>query len=208
MAKLARSDQWISSGAIKYRVLGSSQNPAGLEFNVDYARAPVPIHFYVSDYVFVLEDQSQVMLTFGKLDRPSTDRLRTKLEIYFNPYMFVRQLWATTSEFRPVLRKYVQDRQLTPPHWDALLESPKVQTFQANQALMMLTEGESLVDFFYISPKDIYYKPRVGEKIDLEPLVRVILAPELLASFLDSSEPFAQRLVAKYGERHENLESK
>ena len=148
------------------------------------------------------------MLTFGKLDRPATERLRSKVEIYFNSLMFVKQLWASSREFHQTLRKHVEERGLKPPRWERLLEAPKVQTFQSNHVLMMLTEGESLMDFFYISPKDMYYKPRLAEKLALEPLVRVILAPELLAAFLDGCQPLAERLLVKYGDKNENLEPK
>jgi hypothetical protein len=206
VAKLARTDQWISSGAVRYRLMGSSQNPVGIELGVDYAKAPVPEHFYVADYLFVEEDQSQIMLTFGKLDRPATDKLRSKVEIYFNPLMFVKQLWATSREFHQMLKKYIEDRGLRPPTWERLFEAPKAQTFQSNQVLMLLTEGESLLDFFYISPKDMYYKPRMAEKLDIEPLVRIILTPELIASFLDSCKPLAEKLTLKYGDKNENLE--
>jgi hypothetical protein len=205
--KLAKTDQWISGGAVRYRVMGSVQNPTAIEIAVDYSKAPVPTHFYVADYLFVEVDQSQVMLTFGKQDKPATDRLRSKVEIYFNPALFVKQLWRSSREFEPILRKYVNDRGLVPPRWDKLLEAPKVQTFQANHALMMMTEGESFVDFFYTSPKDLYYKPRLGEKLELEPLIRVILTPELLTSFFDAVQPLAEVLQAKYGDNDAHLES-
>lgn len=207
MTKLARADQWISSGPVRYRHLGPMQNPVGIELGVDFAKAPVPEHFYVADYLFVEEDQSQILLTFGKLDRPATDTLRSKLEVYFSPVMFVKQLWASSREFHGRVKKYVEERGLRPPRWDKLLAAPKAQTFQSNQVMMLLSEGESLLDFFYISPKDIYYRPRLAEKLELEPLVRVILVPELLASFLEGCQPVAEKLLPKYGDKDENLES-
>ncbi len=148
MTKLAKADQWISGGAIRYRLMGPMQDPVGIELGIDFSKAPVPEHFYVADYLYVEEDQSQIMLSFGKLDRPATDRLRSKVEIYFSPVMFVRQLWASSREFHERLKKYVETRGLRPPRWDRLFEAPKVQTFQSNQVMMLLSEGESLLDFF------------------------------------------------------------
>jgi hypothetical protein len=206
LTKLAKMDHWVSGGAIRYRVVGPVQNPTAIEMSVDYAKAPVPTHFYVADYLFVDDDQSQIMLTFGKVDKPLTDRLRSKVEVYFNPALFVQQLLKSSREFEPILRKYVTDRGLTPPRWEKLLEAPKVQTYQSNHALMMLSEGESFVDFFYMSPKDMYYKPRLGEKLELEPLIRVILTPELLTSFFDAIQPLSERLKAKYGDHDAHLE--
>jgi hypothetical protein len=212
VAKLARADQWITRGPVRYRVFGPQHSPAGLEFGVDWGKAPVPEHFYVADYLFVAQEGSQVLLTFGKLDRPARDRLRTKLEIYFGPAMFVRQLWASSRELHETVRKYVEKRGHHADPWPQLLEAPKVQTFQSNQVMMALSEGECVLDFFYLSPKDMFLRPRAGEAVDLEPVVRVLLAPELLLLFLDRCEPVAEALgssfsVKAFEEAHADLES-
>ncbi len=175
---------------------------------LEYSKAPVPEHFYFADYLSVDEDSSQIMFTFGKLDKPANDKLRSKVEIYNNPAMFVKQFWASTRE----MHKQLQDRALaqgwTPPPEGELLEAPKVQTFQSNNVSILMSEGECLLDFFYISPKDMFYKPPLGEKIDVEALVRVILSAKLLLILLDLSRPIAERLLPKYGDQHESLESK
>ncbi|MCI0537155.1 MAG: hypothetical protein L0Z50_18210 [Verrucomicrobiales bacterium] len=208
MAKLARADQWITSGSVRYRLLGNPSSPSGIEFGVDYAKAPVPDHYYVADYFFVESEGSHVLFTFGKLDSPHRGKLRSKIELYFSPSMFVRQLWGSSRGFHETLRKFVQDNGYHRAEgWEELLEAPKVQTFQSNQVMMVLSEGECVMDFFYISPKDIFLKPRRGEGIDLEPLVRIIMAPELLLGFLDKCEPLAKSLQSKFGDKNESVES-
>lgn len=208
MAKLVKSEQWITSGAVSYRPLGSTSQPSGIEIGIDYAKAPVPTHFYFADYLSVDEDSSQVMFTFGKLDKPATDRLRTKVEVYFNPFMFVKQFWAQTRQVHATIRKYVESRGLVPALPTKLLEAPKVQTFQSNNGAIVVSEGEGLLDFFYLSPRDIFYKPPKGEKIDIEALVRVLLSPSLLLLLFTESEPIAAKLSAMYGDKpNANLES-
>jgi hypothetical protein len=204
VAKLARAEHWNTSGAVSYRLLGSM----GIELGMDYSKAPVPNHFYFADYLSVDEDSSQVMFTFGKLDKPLTDQLRSKVEVYFNPAMFIKQFWASTREMHEKVKALAKARGFAAVPQAALLSAPKVQTFQSNQVSMLMTEGECLADFFYISPKDLYYKPQKNEKIDVEALVRIILSPQLILSLLDRSQSVADNLLPIYGDKNATLESK
>ena len=203
MAKqqLARADEWVTSGAVRYRPIAAPGAATGIEIGLDYAKAPVPSHFYFADYLSVDEDASQVMFTFGKLDKPRSDRLRSKVEVYFNPVMFVKQFWTHTRPMQPQLEQYLKDHGLKSLESTELLEAPKVQTFQANNVSIIMTEGESMMDFFYLSPKDLFYKPKKGEKIDIEALVRILLSPSLLMLLLTESQPFAEKLLPKYGDK-------
>lgn len=204
MAKLVRADHWNTSGAVSYRLLGT----AGIEIGMDYSKAPVPNHFYFADYLSVDEDSSQVMFTFGKLDKPLTEMLRSKVEVYFNPVMFVKQFWSSTREMHKTVKTLADARGFRAIPQGALLHAPKVQTFQANQVSMLMTEGECIADFFYLSPKDIFYKPAKNEKIDVEALVRIILSAPLVLSLLDRSQPIAEKLLPIYGDKNATLESK
>jgi len=199
--QLARTAEWVTSGAVRYRPIASTGVFTGVEIGLDYAKAPVPSHFYFADYLSVDEDSSQVMFTFGKLDKPRTDRLRSKVEVYFNPVMFVKQYWNQTREMQSQLEKYVQEHGLKPVEPIPLLEAPKVQTFQANNVSILMTEGESMMDFLYLSPKDLFSKPQKGEKIDVEALVRILLSPSLLLLMFTQSQPLAEKLLPRYGEK-------
>jgi hypothetical protein len=204
MAKLAKTQLWNTGGAVHYRTLGS----VGIELGLDYSKAPVPDHFYFADYLSVDEDSSQVMFTFGKLDKPKTDVLRSKVEIYFNPVMFIKQYWTSSRDLHKIAKKLAVARGLPAIPQIGLLSAPKVQTFQANQVSMLMTEGECIIDFFYLSPKDMFYKPPRNEKIDVEALVRIILSPPMLLSLLDLSEPIAEKLKPVYGDENATLEPK
>jgi hypothetical protein len=208
VTKVVKTDNWITTGAVRYRLLGSTGKPTGVEFGLDYAKAPVPAHFYFADYLSVDEDSSQVMFTFGKLDKPATNKLRSKVEIYFNPVMFVKQFWASTREVHKSIQEYANKHGLSAIAKSQLLEAPKVQTFQSNNVAILLSIGECLLDFYYVSPKDLFYRTPQGEKVDAEALVRIILSVELVLSLLDQSRPIAEKLLPKYGEDNANLELK
>jgi len=162
--------------------------------------------------VHVANLDPQVLFVFGKRDGADALRaqLRNKIEVFFPAIYFVNQLWKSSRDFHEGLRKMVQHF-----HYEISPISPtdlscaKVQTFHSNNVMIVLSGGEAMIDFFYISPRDLYLKPRRKERIELEALVRVIIAPNLLLAMLDACQPMAQALEEKYKEQEvtdENLE--
>jgi len=167
---------------VRYEVKGD-----GLAIQVDYSDAPVPDHYYVADYFDVQLDGANILFTFGKLDTPDRSRLRNKVEILFPVGAFIAQLWASSREFHEGLRRLSQESNLAIGP-SATVEHPngiQVRTLQSNNVLMAHSVGETILDFFYISPKELWVRPRRGEEILLEPLVRVMLQPNQLVALLD-----------------------
>jgi hypothetical protein len=212
VSKLARPHEVLGSGAIRYRYLGPHDAPTALLLAVDYTDAPVPQHYYVSDFLYVANFDPQVLFVFGKKESAGSPglQLRNKIEVFFPAIYFVNQLWRSSRDFHEKLRKMVQHYQYeTPAVSPADLSCQKVQTFHSNNVMIVLSGGEAMLDFFYISPRDLYLKPRRRETIGLEALVRVIIAPNLLLSLLDACQPMAQALEEKYKEQevpNDNLE--
>ena len=82
-----------------------------------------------------------------------------------------------------------------------LPDPDKVQCFRANTVFMPLLVGESVIDFYYISPGDIHLaRDHRRSEIPLEPVVRVVLSTPLLVEFLDKCQPFADRLRPRFSE--------
>jgi hypothetical protein len=203
----------IASGPVKYEVRGPADQPTGLMLSINYEDAPVPDHYYVADWFDVRERDLDVILSFGNLDRGR--KLRSKVEIVFPSFTFVNQLWRSSLLFHGNLRKFLDDLKLPGvTREDAELSSDKLQILVSNNVLMVWSGTECLLDFFYISPKDLWSKPRRGERLDLEPVVRVLVSPSLLDGFLDACDITAAHLSERFPEyirkgdpENENLES-
>lgn len=200
-AKLAKRQEPTGSGPISYRMIGQPASPIGLFFEIDYTDAPVPEHFYVADYVYVANLDSDVLLVFGKGERPEMpqEKLRSKVEVFFPAPVFVNQFWKSCRDFYVVLRKAVEAQRYQVhevPSSDVYTE--KVQTLHSNNALIVLSGGESMIDFFYMSPRDVFLKPRRNQEIRLEALVRILLAPPLLLSLLNACAPIAETLKGRF----------
>lgn len=197
--KVAKRKDIHGAGPVRYHVSEDSGKSYSLSIAVDYANAPVPRHYYVADYFFVEYLGPQVLFVFGKLDHPKQDQLRTKLEIFFPAMFFIKQLWQSSRDFHGSLRKFVEENDYTvvTPGKNTIV-ADKVQTVHSNNVLMVHTSGECLVDFFYLSPKDVALKPRKKQNIELEAQVRVLVPVTLLLGFLDACEPIVKLLAPKF----------
>jgi hypothetical protein len=209
VTKLARKDQLSGSGPIRYKVQAGKDGFAAAMMVVDYADAPVPPNYYVADYFEVANLDPKILFTFGKLDYPNNKKLRNKLEIDFPVLLFVAQLWASQTEFQKNLRRSIEQfgyEAVKPGTIVGPVE--KVQTMHSNNALMVQSAGECMIDFFYVSPRDMAFRAPRNLPIALEPLVRVITAENFLLGFLDACAPIAETLIAKYAQTWEEQRAK
>jgi hypothetical protein len=209
-AKITRRDQLSGSGPVRYKIQSVKDGIQTAMLAIDYSDAPVPPHYYVADYYEVANRDPQILLTFGKLNYPNENQLRNKLEIDFPAQLFIMQLWNSAVLFHKALRAFVQQFGYQPIKPGSISEPvEKVQTLHSNNALMIQSGGECMVDFFYLSPRDMALKMPKSESVLLEPLVRVIVSPNLLLGLLDACEPIAETLTPKFGrmEEHATLES-
>lgn len=198
-AKLVRREQLAGSGPVRYRIEPRAGGLTSAMLAIDYSEAGVPPHYYVADYYEVANLDPRILFTFGKLDFPSDSRLRNKLEIDFPALLFVGQLWRSRAEFHKTLRVIVDQLGYKPVPPGTLSERvDKVQTLHSNNALMIQSGGECMIDFYYLSPRDMALKAPKAEPVQLEPLVRVITSENLLLGFLDACEPIAESLKTKY----------
>lgn len=205
--KLARSE-FIGNGPVQYRIDGPVETPASISMRVDYADAPVPRDYYVADYFYVENADPNVLMVFGKME--GQDKLRTKLEIFFPSVYFVKQLWKSSRVFHQTLRDYVAQFNYQPGvSGQRGLVAEKAQTLHSNNVFMVISGGDSMMDFYYISPREMYYRPRRKQAIDLEPLARVIISPPLFLGLLNECDAVSQALSGKFGgdDHDDNLES-
>jgi hypothetical protein len=187
-------------GPVRYvvRDAGGAGRPTMIALGVAYDQAPVPEHYYVADYYQVIANDFAVLLIFGKLDHPQLDRLRNKIEIYFPVENFVRQLWKSSRDYQKGLEKYVSDNKAKPvSQSNVSAQTDKVQTLQANNALIVQATGDCIIDFFYISPKDLWLKPQKSEPIGMEALVRVMVTASVMLGFLQECDKVARELIDK-----------
>jgi hypothetical protein len=196
---------------VTYRVLGPPGAPSGVQLHVDYSTAPEPDNFYFSDYYEVVDLEPDILFVFGKLDRPGGKEIRNRIEIYFPAAEFVNQFWKSTAQFYDKLRDFAAAKGYSAQRAGQIAEIPqKVQVFRSNNAFMAQGGTDTVLDFSYISPRDVFLKTMKGQSLTIEALVRVNMSVAQLWGVLDACRPIAERLASKYllsGEGDEATES-
>lgn len=211
---MVKAEHYNNSGPVRYVMQETEKGQAAVVgLSVAYDEAPVPTHYYVADYYQIVPQGMDVLLIFGKLDHPDVAKLRNKLEVYFPAELFVRQLWRSSRDFQKVLEEYVATNHSKPTGPSKVsAQTDKVQTLHSNNVLIVLNAGHCIMDFFYISPKDLWIKPLRNEPIGIEALVRVIASAPLVLGFLYECDKLARGLVEELGinleDDHAFVESK
>ncbi len=188
----SRAIQTSGGGPVTLRMVQAGPDQAVMEMGVDYSKAEPPDRSYYADFCDVQKARLGYSLVFGKLI-PGTSKLRTKIEVNFPAEMFFQQLWrvATSEGFYGTVRKIVGATKLAA--LDKVSDTDKVQSFRSNNAYMGVWGEEAMIDFFYISPRDIhFFRIKKADDATLEPVVRVVMETVLLDEFLEKCRPFAE----------------
>jgi hypothetical protein len=180
------------SGPVTLRVVKASPDQAVLEMGIDYSKAEIPERAYYADYCDVLRGRVGFSLVFGKLD-PGTCRLRTKIEVAFPEQMFLQQLWGTSRDFQRAVQADAMRAPIVPVA--EVEDTDKVQTFRSNNVMMGAWGEESVMDFYYISPRDMHFvRQEAKTNVELEPVVRVVMGTPLIFEFLQKCQPYVDQL--------------
>lgn len=198
--KVIRRGELAGSGPVRYKIDAHPGGAITASVTIDYEDAPVPEHYYVADYFEVTNFDPEVLFVFGKLASPGNEKLRNKVEIYFPGSYFINQFWKSSSgDFRQRLKSFLADAGYKPITPKPITEATeKVQTVHSNNAYMVQAGTECMIDFFFLSPRDLALKAQKGKELVLEPLVRVLLTANLLLGLLDACEPIAATLAPRF----------
>ncbi len=191
--RAAKSVEVAGRGPVRLRTVPIDETTSQLEIGLDYALAQPPSFHYDADYCDVVQSRAGVTVGFGKL-RPGGDALRNKIEIAFSVENFIRQVWRNTRKLHQTVQKLCEKTPLTPI--EGLLDAEKVQCFRATTVFMAILGGESVLDFYYISPGEIHLAAKKHE-IALDPVVRVVLSTSVLNELLDKAAPIATALESQ-----------
>jgi hypothetical protein len=184
--------QTSGGSGVRLKLLEVGQGHSVMEIGIDYSKVDPPERSYYADYSLLEKGRFGYSLTFGKF-MPGTTRLRTKIEISFPAEMFVKQLWGTSRDFHKTVEELVQKMGFSPSPVTLEEDTDKVQTFRSNNVFMGVWGEEAVIDFYYMSPRDIYYiRTKKATDVELQPVVRVAMPTQLIYEFLEQCRPFVE----------------
>lgn len=170
---------------MKAQVVQTGPNQFYCQIAVDYQHAPIPERSYYADYCDIQRARSGFGLFFGKLITGSS-KLRTKIEIDFPEEMFTKQWWNSSREFHKVIQTAAETMHFPP--MEEVEDTDKVQTFRSNNVCMVAMGEEALMDFYYLSPRDVQQQYRGSP--GLEPVIRVVMPTPLILEFLEKCRQY------------------
>lgn len=163
-----------------------------IEMRVEYDLAEPPSRAYYADYCDVIQGRAGISLIFGKL-KPGEGILRNKVEIVFPQGLFLRQLWKGSRALHEKARQEYDRNPLDPVANFA--DTDVVQTFRANNVMMLGASDEALMDFYHIAPTEIHYAFRRKKKeIALDPVIRIVLSTPLIFEFLEKCRTVVEQI--------------
>jgi hypothetical protein len=195
MNKLAKTTQFNRGGNVYYRVDQREDGQSLVSLSVDFEKVPVPENSYISDYFEVRRADGDVVMVFGKKDFPSESQLRNKIEIYFPIHPFVHQFWKSARKMHELLRTTFEKKGRTANVSGGIQNSgEKVQTLAANNALIVMSGGQCVMDFFLIAAKDLWLKTKKGDPLNVDAIVRVFVSENILLGLLNRCDELAEEL--------------
>jgi hypothetical protein len=195
MTKLAKMSQFNRSGAVHYRVEQRENGISAVTLSIDFGRVPEPEHSYITDYFEVHRTDADVLMVFGKMDFPSDTELRNKIEIYFPFHPFMHQFWKSTRKLKQnLLESFEKKGRIAKSQGNSSSVGTKVQTLAANNALVVNSGGQCVMDFFLIAAKDIWLKTKKGDPLNVSAIVRIFMSEHFLLGFLKRCDEIAEEL--------------
>jgi hypothetical protein len=191
---MRRQQMVVSSGrsALQVRMVSSGEvshgliQGAGVEIGIDYSKAELPDRAYYADYATAISTRSGKSLIFGKLGIDQRS-LRTMIEVVYPPEFFERQFsTGILAELYQGLKRVAAEKKWLAEKLDVRL-TDTAQSFRANNCFVGMWGDDALIDFYWISPKDMHgFIKNHGGDVSLDPVVRIVMGTSILIECLDA----------------------
>jgi hypothetical protein len=178
-------------GPVKYTLPESPNGP--LNIGIDFSLAPVPAAYFYADSVSLKRDSelAMVILSFGRFDL-TANRLTERIEIAMPQVALFAQFWHSVRNVEDTVNQQLRALKLPAASRSITTRSRARATLYANAISVSVGNGESCLDFYYMSVRDIHLvKIRRISEIGLEPIIRILCSPAVLKSLFDLCRPYA-----------------
>jgi len=157
-----------------------------MQMKFDFSRLPEPALYYYADCLAmrVDSDNQMVILTFGRSEGERT-KFMDHVEVVMPTDRLLGDFWKSATDINAAVDQILQARR-----WSAFprqMEPPPdaTQTFYANVLFMVVGMGESSLDFYHLSPRQIHFaKTGLLKEIQVVPVLRVVISTALSKRFL------------------------
>jgi hypothetical protein len=192
-ASKPKPGQVFGSGGVSYRFPNGFEGQ--IQVNVDFSQVPPPTQYYYVDSLHLRVDKEQHMaiLSFGQRNE-NTDRFTTSVDVVMPASSLFGTFWASSRPVEATLDQLLrisgitgEVRPISPPDTRAL-------TLFANLIFAAVGEGETTLDFYHLSPREVFLAKTQRTDMHLQPTIRVIMSSALTKYFFDTLRPYPERI--------------
>jgi len=193
--KSAREETVYGKGGVFYKFPKGETGP--VQIKVDFGLVPPPQSYYYADAIDLKVDEDLFMgvLSFGRRE-VGTNRFADRIDIIMPPAALFRQFWLSSRDVEGTIDQVIAKLGATPKVAPASAGSSLAVTLFANMIFIAVGEGESSLDFYHLSPRDVHLAKTRKIDMQIQPTVRVILSSILTKYFFELLKPHVQEAQA------------
>lgn len=152
-------------------------------FQLHLAGAPRPARKYVATRAWASVNPTSVDLCFGQ--HTLDGELRSVVQVTTSPDT-IRKILDTSSEMQKAIVEFLDRRGVPLVSVEPATKEPaQVVQVKASAPLIATNRFESTIDFYNITPADTLHSTK-SNYLEIDPVVRIELSSQILASLLDS----------------------
>jgi hypothetical protein len=164
-----------------------------IQIRIDFSAIPVPASYYYAD-ALALAPNGELRMTTLSFGRRNT-RAHTfadRIDIVMPSKSLFEQFWASSRHVEDAVDKILQTTGLAAATKAMVLPDPEqVPTLFANTIFVAVGDGESTLDFYHLSPREVHLAKTNKINMQIQPTVRVILSSVLTKHFFNVLRPYS-----------------
>jgi hypothetical protein len=181
--KVRDKNHVYGKGGVLYTFPEGEGGPINIKF--DFRLIPPPTNYYYADAIVLHVDLELQMatLSFGRREG-KTNRLADRIDIVM-PMVAINQFWSSSRDVEKTVDQVLSGLKIGPAFGATAPEDSTVMTLFANIIFIAVGIGDTCLDFYHLSSRDVHFAKTGKMDMQLQPTVRVILSAILTKYFFD-----------------------
>jgi hypothetical protein len=166
---------------------------AQIHIRIDFSQVPPPTNYYYAEAIYLRIDKEQGMsiLSFGRRSEIG-DEFSDRIDVVMPTKSLLGPFWLSTRPVEPLVDQILEQSSLTIETRKICAPKTQAITLFGNTIFVAIGEGESTLDFYHLSPREVHLAKSQKANMQLEPTVRIIMSTVLTKQFFNTLRPHAE----------------
>lgn len=185
----------LGNGGVFYTFPQGEGGP--IEIRIDFGQVPEPTNYYYADSLLLRLDEEQhiAILSFGRRDE-NTNKFAQRIDVAMPMKSLFGPVWASLEAIESTLDQILEVSGGAAKVRPVTSEESAAATLFANTIFAALGDGESAVDFYHLSPRDVHLAKTQRANMQIHAVVRVMMSSVLTKHLFDTLRPYKGRGAA------------